>query len=261
MAVILEDKPAAAREAPVLLVTGGGRGIGAATARLAAQRGYRVAFSYRRDEVSAQRVLEDIHRDGGEAIAIQADMADEQQIVALFEQVMNTYGQLNVLINNAGIVDTAMPLRDMSAARLQHMMQINVVGVMLCCREAVKRMSTRSNGHGGAIVNVGSAAAHRGSPNEYVDYAASKGAIDSLTEGLAKELATDGIRVNTVRPGVIDTQIHIEGGRPDKAHQAKSRIPLGRAGQPEEIARALLWLASSEASFTTGAILDVDGGV
>ena len=261
MAVILDNEPAVPRDTPVLLVTGGGRGIGAATARLAAQRGYRVAFSYRQNEVSAQRVLEAIQHDGGEAIAVHADMADEQQIVALFDQVMNTYGRLDVVINNAGIVDMAMPLRDMSAARLQRMMQINVVGVMLCCREAVKRMSTRSGGHGGAIVNVGSAAAHRGSPNEYVDYAASKGAIDSLTEGLSKELAADGIRVNTVRPGVIDTQIHIEGGRPDKATQAKSRIPLGRAGQPEEIARALLWLASEEASFTTGAILDVDGGV
>lgn len=261
MAVILDNEPAPPREPPVLLVTGGGRGIGAATARLAAQRGYRVAFSYRQDEVSAQRVLEDIQRDGGEAIAVQADMADERQVVALFNEVMNTYGRLDVLINNAGIVAPAMPLCDMSAERIQHMMNINVVGVMLCCREAIKRMSTRSGGHGGAIVNVGSAAAHRGSPNEYVDYAASKGAIDSLTEGLSKELATDGIRVNTVRPGVIDTLIHIEGGRPDKALQAEGRIPMGRAGQPEEIARALLWLASNEASFTTGAILDVDGGV
>lgn len=261
MAVVLDNEPAAPRDTPVLLVTGGGRGIGAATARLAAQRGYRVVFSYRQDEVSAQRVLEDIQRDGGDAIAVRADMADEQQIIALFDAAMLQYGRLDVLINNAGIVDTAMPLREMSAQRIQRMMTINVVGVMLCCREAVKRMSTRSGGHGGAIVNVGSAAAHRGSPNEYVDYAASKGAIDSLTEGLSKELAADGIRVNTVRPGVIDTLIHVEGGRPDKARQAEGRIPMGRAGQPEEIANALLWLASSEASFTTGAILDVDGGV
>lgn len=261
MAVILDNETATPQDTPVLLVTGGGRGIGAATAKLAAQRGYRVVFSYRRDEVSAQRVLEDIQHSGGDAIAVKADMADERQIVALFNEAMKAYGRLDVLINNAGIVDTAMPLREMSAERLQRMMSINVVGVMLCCREAIKRMSTRSGGRGGAIVNVGSAAAHRGSPNEYVDYAASKGAIDSLTEGLSKELATDGIRVNTVRPGVIDTLIHIEGGRPDKARQAEGRIPMGRAGQPEEIARALLWLASSEASFTTGAILDVDGGV
>lgn len=261
MAVILDNETATPQDAPVLLVTGGGRGIGAATARLAAQRGYRVVFSYRRDEVSAQRVLEDIQRSGGDAIAVKADMADEHQVVALFNEAIETYGRLDVLINNAGIVDTAMPLREMSVERLQRMMNINVIGVMLCCREAIKHMSTRSGGHGGAIVNVGSAAAHRGSPNEYVDYAASKGAIDSLTEGLSKELAADGIRVNTVRPGVIDTLIHIEGGRPDKARQAEGRIPMGRAGQPEEIARALLWLASSEASFTTGAILDVDGGV
>lgn len=261
MGVLLNSNTDKPQIKPVLLVTGGGRGIGAATARLAAQRGYRVAFSYRRDEVSAQRVLEDIQHDGGEAIALQADMAEEQQIIALFDEVMATYGRLDVLINNAGIVDTAMPLKEMSMSRMQRMMQINVVGVMLCCREAIKRMSTRNGGFGGAIVNVGSAAAHRGSPNEYVDYAASKGAIDSLTEGLAKELAADGIRVNTVRPGVIDTQIHIEGGRPDKARQAEGRIPMGRAGRPEEIAHALLWLASGEASFTTGAILDVDGGV
>ena len=261
MAVILDNETATPQDAPVLLVTGGGRGIGAATARLAAQRGYRVVFSYRRDEVSAQRVLEDIQRSGGDAIAVKADMADEHQVVALFNEAIETYGRLDVLINNAGIVDTAMPLREMSVERLQRMMNINVIGVMLCCREAIKHMSTRSGGHGGAIVNVGSAAAHRGSPNEYVDYAASKGAIDSLTEGLSKELAADSIRVNTVRPGVIDTLIHIEGGRPDKARQAEGRIPMGRAGQPEEIARALLWLASSEASFTTGAILDVDGGV
>lgn len=261
MGVLLDRDTITPQIKPVLLVTGGGRGIGAATARLAAQRGYRVAFSYRQDEVSAQRVLEDIQRDGGEAIALHADIADEQQIVALFNEVMVTYGRLDVLINNAGIVDAAMPLKDMTASRIQRMMQINIVGVMLCCREAIKRMSTRSGGFGGAIVNVGSAAAHRGSPNEYVDYAASKGAIDSLTEGLAKELAADGIRVNTVRPGVIDTQIHIEGGRPDKAREAEGRIPMGRAGQPEEIAHALLWLASAEASFTTGAILDVDGGV
>ena len=261
MAAILDNEPTAPCDTPVLLVTGGGRGIGAATAKLAAKRGYRVAFSYRQDEVSAQRVLEDIQHSGGEAFAVRADMANEQHIIQLFDEVMSRYGRLDVLINNAGIVDVAMPLREMSAERLHRMMNINVVGVMLCCREAVKRMSTRSGGHGGAIVNVGSAAAHRGSPNEYVDYAASKGAIDSLTEGLSKELAADGIRVNTVRPGVIDTLIHIEGGRPDKARQAEDRIPMGRAGQPEEIARALLWLASSEASFTTGALLDVDGGV
>ena len=249
------------QETPVLLVTGGGRGIGAATALLAAERGYRVAFSYRCNDVSAQRVLEDIQRHKVAAIALKADLAVPEQIVAMFNAVITAFGRLDVAINNAGIVDTAMPLREMSAERLQRMMAVNVVGVMLCCREAVRHMSTRSGGRGGAIVNVGSAASHRGSPNEYVDYAASKGAIDSLTEGLSKELAADGIRVNTVRPGVIDTQIHADSGRPDKARQAKERIPMGRAGQPMEIARALLWLASSEASFTTGAILDVDGGV
>lgn len=245
----------------VLLVTGGSRGIGAAVARLAAYQGYRVVLSYRQAKDAADAVVAEIKAHGGHALAVQADMTRPDDILALFDAIDAVFGRLDVLINNAGIVDQAMRLEQMSFERLVRMMTINVTAPLLCTREAVKRMSTRHGHTGGSIVNIGSAAAHRGSPNEYVDYAASKGAIDTMTEGLAKELARDGIRVNTVRPGVIDTEIHIEGGRPDKATAASSRIPLGRAGQPIEIAHAALWLSSNEASFTTGAILDVDGGV
>lgn len=245
----------------VLLVTGGSRGIGAAIARLAARQGYRVVLSYRQARNAAEKVVSDIEAQGGRALAVQADMAQPKDILALFEAVDTTFGRLDVLINNAGIVDHAMPLKQMSVDRLTRMMMVNVTAPMLCTREAIKRMSTRHGYAGGSIVYIGSAAAHRGSANEYVDYAASKGAIDSLTEGLAKELAPDGVRVNTVRPGVIDTEIHSKGGRPDKATASSGRIPMGRPGQPDEIAHAALWLSSHDASFTTGAILDVDGGV
>lgn len=245
----------------VLLVTGGSRGIGAAIARLAAARGYRVAFTYRCAEAAAAEVVADIEAMGGTAIAIKTDMADPEAIIALFETIDSAFGRLDALVNNAGIVDQAMRLDTMSAERLHRMMAINVTAPMLCTREAVKRMSCRHGHAGGSIVMIGSAASHRGSANEYVDYAASKGAIDALSEGLSKELAADGIRVNTVRPGVIDTDIHVDGGRPNKARDASHRIPMGRPGQPEEIARAVLWLSSDEASFTTGALLDVDGGV
>lgn len=244
-----------------ILITGGSRGIGAATARIAASRGYRVAFSYLGNKAAADEVVADIEQAGGQALAIQADVSVEADVLRLFETIHSTYGALDVLVNSAGIVDQMARIEDMSFERIDRMMRVNVVGSMLCVREAVKRMSTRHDGRGGAIVNVGSIGSKLGCENEFVDYAASKGAIDSLNEGLSKELAADGIRVNTVRPGVIDTDIHASGGNPSKPHDAASVIPLGRAGRAEEVAYGILWLASDEASFTTGAILDIDGGV
>ncbi|MCM5704324.1 glucose 1-dehydrogenase [Larsenimonas salina] len=245
----------------VMLITGGSRGIGAATAQLAFEAGYAVALSYRTDRDAASAVVEAIEAKGGEAIAVQADMASEADIVRLFEAVDERFGRLDVLVNNAGIVDQVSRVEAMSAERIERMMRINVTGPFLCAREAIKRMSTRHGGNGGSIINVSSAAAHRGGSGEYVDYAASKGAIDTFTEGLAKELAGDGIRVNAVRPGVIDTEIHASGGNPDKPETSSANIPLGRAGNAREIASGILWLASEGASFTTGAKLDIDGGV
>ena len=244
---------------PVMIVTGAGRGIGAATARMAAQKGYAVAVNYRSDQASADKVVAEIEAAGGRAIAVQADVVDEGAIVAMFETVDRELGRVDVLVNNAGVVDQISRVDEMSFERVDRMMKINVVGPFVCAREAVKRMSTRHGGNGGAIINVGSAASHLGGAGEYVDYAASKGAIDTMTEGLAKEVAGEGIRVNTVRPGVIRTTIHASGGNPDKPDVAGEVIPMGRIGEPEEIANAVLWLA--EAGFTTGALIDVDGGV
>ncbi|WP_353979542.1 SDR family oxidoreductase [Salinicola endophyticus] len=244
---------------PVMIVTGAGRGIGAATALMAAQKGYAVAVNYRSDKTSADKVVAEIEAAGGRAIAVQADVVDEAAIVAMFETVDRELGRVDVLVNNAGVVDQISRVDEMSFARVDRMMKINVVGPFVCAREAVKRMSTRHGGNGGAIINVGSAASHLGGAGEYVDYAASKGAIDTMTEGLAKEVAGEGIRVNTVRPGVIRTTIHASGGNPDKPDVAGEVIPMGRIGEPEEIANAVLWLA--EAGFTTGALVDVDGGV
>ncbi|MDH4573902.1 SDR family oxidoreductase [Salinicola acroporae] len=244
---------------PVMIITGAGRGIGAATAIMAAQKGYAVAVNYRSDKASADKVVAEIESDGGRAIAVQADVVDEAAIVAMFETVDRELGRVDVLVNNAGVVDQIGRVDEMSFERVDRMMKINVVGPFICAREAIKRMSTRHGGNGGAIVNVGSAASHLGGAGEYVDYAASKGAIDTMTEGLAKEVAGEGIRVNTVRPGVIRTTIHASGGNPDKPNVAGSVIPMGRIGEPEEIANAVLWLA--EAGFTTGALVDVDGGV
>ncbi|WFF42223.1 SDR family oxidoreductase [Salinicola endophyticus] len=244
---------------PVMIVTGAGRGIGAATARMAAQKGYAVAVNYRSDKASADKVVAEIEAAGGRAIAVQADVVDEGAIVAMFETVDRELGRVDVLVNNAGVVDQISRVDEMSFERVDRMMKINVVGPFVCAREAVKRMSTRHGGNGGAIINVGSAASHLGGAGEYVDYAASKGAIDTMTEGLAKEVAGEGIRVNTVRPGVIRTTIHASGGNPDKPDVAGEVIPMGRIGEPEEIANAVLWLA--EAGFTTGALIDVDGGV
>ncbi len=244
----------------VLMITGGGRGIGAATARLAAQRGYAVCINYLRDRDAAEAVVQEIRGSDGRAIAVAGDVALEKDVLHLFQECDRSLGPLSALVNNAGIVDRQARVDEMDAARLQRMFSINVVGAFLCAREAIRRMSTKHGGKGGAIVNVSSAAARLGSPGEYVDYAASKGAIDTMTLGLAKELAGDGIRVNGVRPGFVNTDIHASGGQPNRLERVRGAIPMQRGGEPEEIARAVLWLLSDEASYTTGALLDVSGG-
>lgn len=241
--------------AKVMIVTGGGRGIGAATARLAAKQGYAVCVNYARDRASAEAVAKEI---GG--IAVRADVAVESQVVSLFEESDRRLGKVAVLVNNAGIVDKSARVDELTAERIERMFAVNVTGSFLCAREAVKRMSTRHGGKGGSIVNLSSAAARIGSPGMYVDYAAAKGAIDVFTLGLSKEVGPEGIRVNAIRPGVIHTDIHASGGDPGRADRIGAAAPLGRAGEPEEIARAILWLASDEASYVTGAILDVAGG-
>jgi len=244
---------------PWLLVTGGSRGIGAATCRLAAEAGWSVVVNYGRDASAAEAVVGQIRDRGGRAVAIGADVADEDQVLALFQQA-DALGPLGGLVNNAGIVDVGARVADMSLERLQRMWAINITGPFLCAREAVKRMSTRCGGTGGAIVNLSSAAARIGSPNQYVDYAASKAAIDTFTMGLAKEVAAEGIRVNAVRPGIIDTQIHASGGQPDRVAQIAPTLPMQRAGTAEEVAAAIVWLLSAQASYTTGSVLDVSGG-
>jgi NAD(P)-dependent dehydrogenase (short-subunit alcohol dehydrogenase family) len=244
----------------VLLITGGGRGIGAATALLAARRGYAVAVNYASNSLAADEVVRAIRAGGGTAIAVQADVGDNAQVVAMFEKIDAKLGRLTALVNNAGVVDVQARVEQMSVARLERMFRINVIGSFICAREAVKRMSTRHGGSGGAIVNVSSAAARLGSPDQYVDYAASKGAIDTFTIGLAKEVAGEGIRVNAVRPGLIDTEIHASGGMPDRAFELAPTVPMQRTGTAEEIAGAIVWLLSAEASYTTMALLDVAGG-
>lgn len=244
----------------VLMITGGGRGIGAATARLAAQRGYAACINYLRDRDAAEALVQEIRGEGGRAVAVPGNVALEKDVLHLFQECDRSLGPLTALVNNAGIVDRQSRVEGMDAARLQRMFSINVVGAFLCAREAIRRMSTRHGGKGGAIVNVSSAAARLGSPGEYVDYAASKGAIDTMTLGLAKELAADGIRVNAVRPGFVNTDIHASGGQPNRLERVRGAIPMQRGGEPEEIARAILWLLSDEASYATGAILDVSGG-
>lgn len=244
----------------ILLVTGGSRGIGAATALLAAQRGYAVAVNYQNNADAAEAVVRQIHEAGGRALAVQADVADEAQVLRMFAQVDEALGRLDALVNNAGVVDRAQRIEDMSVARWQRQFATNVIGAFTCAREAVRRMSTRHGGRGGAIVNVSSVAAKLGSANQYVDYAASKAAIDTFTLGLAHEVAGDGIRVNAVRPGVIDTDIHASGGQPDRAWRLAPNIPMQRPGTAQEIANAILWLLGDEASYATGAVLDVGGG-
>ncbi|RUU35704.1 SDR family oxidoreductase [Mesorhizobium sp. M6A.T.Ce.TU.002.03.1.1] len=244
----------------VLLVTGGSRGIGAATSRLAAKAGYRVAVNYASNEAAATALVEAIAQAGGEALAIKGDVGSEADIQAMFERIDHAFGPLDALVNNAGVVDRKARVDEMSGARLERMMRINVIGSMLCAREAVKRMSTSHGGKGGAIVNISSIAARIGGPGEYVDYAASKGAIDSFTIGLAREVAGESIRVNAVSPGIIDTEIHASGGQPDRVERMRHLVPMQRAGATEEVAAAILWLLSDGASYTTGANLEVGGG-
>jgi len=242
----------------IMIVTGGGRGIGAATALLAAQRGYAVAINYLRNGEAAERLVHQIGK--GKAIAVAGDVASEADVVRLFKTVDEKLGRVSALVNNAGIVDRGSRVEAMSAERIQRMLAVNVTGSFLCAREAVKRMSTRNGGTGGAIVNVSSMAAKLGGAGDYVDYAASKGAIDTLTVGLAREVGGEGIRVNGVRPGVIRTEIHATSGDPGRVERIGAAAPLQRAGEPEEVARTILWLASDEASYITGALLDVSGG-
>jgi NAD(P)-dependent dehydrogenase (short-subunit alcohol dehydrogenase family) len=244
----------------VLLITGGSRGIGAATALLAAQDGWAVAVNYANNQAAANQVVQAIAQAGGQAIAVQGDVADEAQIVRLFATVDQQLGPVTGLVNNAGVVDVTARVEDMSWQRLERMMRINVLGTFACAKEAIRRMSTRHGGQGGVIVNLSSVAARLGAPGQYVDYAASKGAIDTFTVGLAKELATENIRVNAVRPGVIDTDIHASGGLPNRARDLAPLIPMQRAGTAEEIAESIVWLLSDKASYVTGTCLDVGGG-
>jgi NAD(P)-dependent dehydrogenase (short-subunit alcohol dehydrogenase family) len=241
-------------------VTGGSRGIGAATARLAAQRGYTVCITYLQNQIAAEAVVADIAATGGRAIAMAADVSAEREVIRLFEQVDAQLGPISALVNNAGILEQQMRVDQMDAARLQRVFTTNIVGPFLCARQAVRLMSSSYGGAGGSIVNVSSGAARLGAPGEYVDYAASKGAIDTFTIGLAKEVATEGIRVNAVRPGVIYTEIHASGGEPQRVDRVKAAVPMQRGGQAEEVAQAILWLLSDEASYITGACLDVTGG-
>jgi NAD(P)-dependent dehydrogenase (short-subunit alcohol dehydrogenase family) len=245
---------------PVLLVTGGGRGIGAATSLLAAQQGWAVAVNYTLNAEAAEDVVQAIRAAGGTAMAVQANVANEGQVLDMFRQVDATLGPLTGLVNNAGVVDVSARLDEMRMARWRRMFDINVLGSMLCAREAVLRMSTRHGGRGGAIVNLSSAASRLGSPGQYVDYAAAKGAIDAFTIGLAKEVAAEGIRVNAVRPGLIETEIHASGGLPNRVRDLQHQVPMQRGGTAEEVAQAIVWLLSDAASYTTMSLLDVSGG-
>lgn len=244
----------------ILLVTGGSRGIGAATAILAARKGHAVAVNYTRAEGAAQEVVRTIREAGGTAIAVQGDVADEAQVLRVFREVDEKLGRLTGLVNNAGIVDRTARVDEMSLERLKRMFDVNVIGSFLCAREAVRRMSTKHGGRGGAIVNVSSAAARLGAPGQYVDYAASKGAIDVLTIGLAKEVAAEGIRVNAVRPGLIETDIHASGGLPNRVRDLAHQVPMGRGGTADEVAQAIVWLLSPESSYTTMSLVEVSGG-
>ena len=244
----------------VLIVTGGSRGIGAATARIAGRSGYAVCVNFLKNKAAAKQIVDKINADGGQAIAVGADISKEEEVLELFSTVDDRLGKISALVNNAGILESQMRIEDMDSKRLNRVFLTNITGSILCAREAVKRMSIKNGGNGGTIVNLSSAAARLGSPGEYIDYAASKGAIDTFTRGLAQEVAEDGIRVNAVRPGVIETDIHASGGEPGRVERIKDTIPLKRGGKPEEVARSIMWLLSSESSYTTGALLEVSGG-
>ena len=244
----------------VLIVTGGSRGIGAATAKLAASKGYQVCVNYRQNEAAAAAIVEQIIAEGGNAIAVAADISVECDVQQLFKQVDTKLGPLTGLVNNAGILEKQIRVEDIYADRLQRILATNVIGSFLCAREAVRRMSTKRGGTGGAIVNVSSAASRLGSAGEYVDYAASKGAVDTLTIGLSREVAAEGIRVNAVRPAFIYTEMHASGGEPGRVDRIKNSLPMQRGGHPSEVAEAILWLLSEEASYTTGSFLELAGG-
>lgn len=243
-----------------LIVTGGGRGIGAATAKLASARGYRVCVNYLQNDEAALQVVSEIERGGGRAVPFQADVGVEAQVAALFGETVEKLGPIHALVNNAGTLETQMRFDAMPPQRIERIFRTNVFGTMVCSREAVRRMSRRFGGAGGAIVNVSSLAAQTGAPGEYVDYAAAKGAVESFTVGLAREVALEGVRVNGVRPGFIRTEIHAKGGEPERVDRVQSSVPMQRGGEPDEVAAAILWLLSDEASYVTGAFVDVSGG-
>jgi len=244
----------------VLLVTGGSRGIGAATALMAAQSGWAVAVNYTANSLAADEVVRQIRASGGQAMSVQADVADEAQVLRMFEHIDAKFGRLTGLVNNAGVVDVTARVDEMSVARWKRMFDINVIGSLICAREAVRRMSTRHGGEGGSIVNISSAASRLGSPAQYVDYAAAKGAIDAFTIGLAKEVAAEGVRVNAVRPGLIETEIHASGGLPNRVKELQHLVPAQRGGTAEEVAQGIVWLLSDAASYTTMSFLDISGG-
>jgi NAD(P)-dependent dehydrogenase (short-subunit alcohol dehydrogenase family) len=247
-------------QAPLILITGGSRGVGAATARLAAARGYDVAITFVSREAEAQAVAADVEAAGRRALAIRADSSDPEQVAKLFAAIDQKFGRIDVLVNNAAMLARQSRMEGLGFERMQRMFAVNSIGPILCAQQAVRRMSHRHKGRGGSVVNVSSASARLGSPGEYVDYAASKGALETFTVGFAKEVAREGIRVNCVRPGHIYTEMHASGGEPGRVDRVKDTIPMGRGGQPEEVARAILWLAGEEASFVTGTFLDVTGG-